>query len=236
MHKVVEGKLIKLAQLTVFSSHTDEHEPLDLDDADTNPTENHQDNGATPTVNTQPYPPHSPLEDVLVTSATPLPRPRVKAGNADLQGREGDLPDARLLGSDYMLYGVYHNWAHQNPGDQLDGGILEDSNWQARWEKLVCMPTQRYGAPSGKVRKIFVGILSVELDRVHARKWNAKRVIVFQSLILQRAQGVKNSAQIRKRILFQLNLWNCGDFDDIVKETYNSAIGYLGKYHDNQTM
>ena len=30
--------------------------------------------------------------------------------------------------------------------------------------KLICMPTQRYDAPSGKVGKRFVGILSVELD------------------------------------------------------------------------
>ena len=62
------------------------------------------------------------------------------------------------------------------------------------------MLTQRYDAPSGKVGKIFAGSLSVELDRVHARKWNAERVIVFQYVILQRAQGVNNYAQIRKRI------------------------------------
>ena len=62
------------------------------------------------------------------------------------------------------------------------------------------MPTQRYDAPYGKAGKRFVGILSVELDGVRARKWNAERVIVFQSVILQRAQGVNNSTQIRKRI------------------------------------
>ena len=67
-------------------------------------------------------------------------------------------------------------------------------------EKLVCMPTQRYDAPSGKFGNRFVGIMSVELDRVCARKWNAERVIVFQSVILQRAQGVTNSAQILKHI------------------------------------
>ena len=69
-------------------------------------------------------------------------------------------------------------------------------------EKLMCFPTQCYDAPSGKVGKIFVGILSVELDGSRDRKWNVERVIVFQSIILQRAQGVKNSAQIRKHILF----------------------------------
>ena len=84
----------------------------------------------------------------------------------------------------------------------MDGVIAEDSKWQAWWEKLVFMPTQRYDAPSGKVGKRFLVILSVELDDVRSRKWNAERVIVFQSVILQRAQGVKNSAQIRKRVFF----------------------------------
>ena len=75
-------------------------------------------------------------------------------------------------------------------------------------EKLVCMPTQCYDAPSGKFRNIFVGILSIELDGVCDRKCNAERMIVFQSVILQREQGVKNYAKIGKRILFQINFWN----------------------------
>ena len=95
-----------------------------------------------------------------------------------------------------MLYGVYQDLVHQNPGDHLDGGIDKDSKWQVRWGKLVCIPTQRYDAPSGKVGKRFVLILSVELDRVHGRKWNTDRVVIFQSVILQRAQGIKNSAKI----------------------------------------
>ena len=71
--------------------------------------------------------------------------------------------------------------------------------------KRVCMKTQRYDAPSRKVRKRFFGILSIELDEVRARKWNSERVITFQYVILQRAQGINNSAQIRKQILFLLN-------------------------------
>ena len=68
--------------------------------------------------------------------------------------------------------------------------------------KLICVPTQHYDAPSGKVGKRFLGVLSVELDGVCARKWNAESVIVFQYNILQCAQGVNNSAQLCKRILF----------------------------------
>ena len=85
---------------------------------------------------------------------------------------------------------------HQNPGDHLDGGITEDSKCKAWWGKLLGMPTQRYYAPSGKFGKRFMEIFLIELDRVRTRKWIAERVIVFQSVILQRAQGVNNSAQI----------------------------------------
>ena len=148
----------------MFFSRIDKLELPDLDDTETNPPKNHQDNGATSPVNTHTSLPHSPLEDTLVSSSAPLPRPRVEAGNAALQAREGYILDVRLLGDDYTLYGVYQDWVHQNIGDHLDGGIEEGSKWQARWKKLVCITTQCYDAPSGKVRKRFVGILSVELD------------------------------------------------------------------------
>ena len=212
MHEVSEGELDTNTRPMVVFSHTDELKIPELAAAETDPPKNYQDNGATPPVNTQPSPPHSPPEDTSVASDEPPPRPRVEAGDAALQAHEGDLPDVCLLGADYMLYGVYQDWVHQNPGDHLDGGTTEDSKWQAWWEKLVCMLTQRYDAPSGKVWKRFVGILSVELDGVCARKWNAERAIVFQSVILQCAQGVNNSAQICKRILFRLDCWNCRGF------------------------
>ena len=51
-------------------------------------------------------------------------------------------------------------------------------------EKIVFMPTQQYDAPSRKVGKRYVGILSVELDGVCTRKWIAERVIIIQSIIL----------------------------------------------------
>ena len=137
-----------------------------------------------------------------MASTEPPPRPRVEAGNAALQEQQGYLPDVRLLGAECMIYGVYQDWVHQNQGDHLDGGIAEYRKWQVRWEKIVCMPTQRYDVPSGRVGNRFVGILSVEFDEVRARNWNSERVIFFQSAVLQRVQGVNNSAKIRKRILF----------------------------------
>ena len=83
------------------------------------------------------------------------------------------------------------------------------------------MSTQSYDAPSRKFRKIFVGILSVELYGVFTRNWKSEMVIVFQSVILQRAQGVNNSSQICKRVLFRLDFCNYGAFDKLVNNTYN---------------
>ena len=101
--------------------------------------------------------------------------------------------------------------------------------------KIVCMPTQCYDALSRKSMKRFVGILYVEFYGVCNRKWNSERVIFSQSVTLKCAQGVNNSAQICKRILFQLDLWNCGAFDELAKYTYSLAIGYLEKYCGIQT-
>ena len=85
MHEVAECDIIEFAQSTVISPRIDELEILELNDANTDPPENHQDNDATPTVNTQPSLPHSPMEGTSVSSATPPPHPCIEAGNASLQ-------------------------------------------------------------------------------------------------------------------------------------------------------
>ena len=52
MHEVSEGELNVIAWPMVLFSNTDELKILELTDAETNPPENHQDNGNTPPVNT----------------------------------------------------------------------------------------------------------------------------------------------------------------------------------------
>ena len=107
IHEVSEGELNGIARPTVLFYHTDDLEIPELADAETDPLENQQDNGATALVNTQPSPPHSPPEDTSVVSAEPPPRPRVDAGYAALIAQKGDLLDVRLLVTDYIIYGVY---------------------------------------------------------------------------------------------------------------------------------
>ena len=126
MHEILEGDINDIFQTTVLLSHTNMLEIPGLADAKTDPPEKLQDYGATPPINTQISPPHSPPEDALVTSANHPPCPRVTTRDAALQAHAGDPPDVRLLGADYILYGVYQDWVHQNPVEHLDGGIAED--------------------------------------------------------------------------------------------------------------
>ena len=81
-------------------SRTDKLKITELANAETSPLENHQDNVATPLVNTQPSPTQSPLEETSVASSAPLSRPLIEAGDASLQAQEGDCPDVHLLGTD----------------------------------------------------------------------------------------------------------------------------------------
>ena len=77
-----------------------------------------------------------------------------------------------------MLFGVYQDLVHQNPGDYLNGGITEDGKWQDRWKNLsVCQPN----ATMYRIENVGgdFGNLYVELDRVHTRKWNSERVLGF---------------------------------------------------------
>ena len=142
MHEVAEGKLDAITRPTVFSSRIDELEVPELEDVDNGPPENHQDNGAMPPFNIQPFTPHSHPEDTSVVSAALPPCPRVEADKDTLQVQEGVLPDVRLFGSDHILYSFYQFWVHQNPGDHFGGGIAEDSKWQAKWKNhLYAGPT-----------------------------------------------------------------------------------------------
>ena len=70
---------------------------------------------------------------------------------ADGEGESGDVPGYVLTPEDLCLREVYGDWVHGNPGTHLDGGVKDDSAWQAWWRELAVMPSRRYDAPSGKV-------------------------------------------------------------------------------------
>ena len=114
-----------------------------------------------------------------------LPRLRVDVSATARLASEGNLPRARLTAPGNALFGIYQDWVHQNPGIHLDGEINEDVKWQARWENLFVFPpnaTMYHLAGLGK------GFLDSRayLYCIQGRKWNAKRVIILQTVILQR--------------------------------------------------
>ena len=101
---------------------------------------------------------------------------------------------------DLRLWEVYGHWVHGNPGTNLDGRVAEDRAWQGWWRDLAVMPSQRYEAPSRKVRRRFVNNLVGELWGVCDRWWNSEQFIVFQTVTLKRAHHVTASQDIRRRI------------------------------------
>ena len=111
-------------------THTNKIEIPELADDETDPTENLEDDGTTSTIITQPYLPHSPQEDTSFGLDETLPYHRVENGDNALQSRVGDLLDVLLLGSNYMLFGVYQDWVHQNTGNHMDCRITEGGKWQ----------------------------------------------------------------------------------------------------------
>ena len=72
----------------------------------------------------------------------------------------------------------------------------------------------------------------MELDGIHNQKWNADRVIVFQTFILQRDRLIYISRNICDQILSRLEQWNKGAYEKLVQDSYGAVAAYLGKTRD----
>ena len=147
MQEVAEDNIDDITQPTDLFTHPNELDPTELAKDGTTLDENHQNNGAFPPYVIQPSLPNSPLKDASVATDEPPPRPCVEDSNATRLSIMEDLPEVLFKGDYDDLYGVYHNWVHQDPRNNLDGGTKEDGKWKYRW-KIICFPTQCYDAPS----------------------------------------------------------------------------------------
>ena len=116
------------------------------------------------------------------------------------EGTAGDDLGYTPTPEDLRLREFYGDWVHANPGTHLDGGICNNSAWQAWWHDLAVIPLRHYDAPSGKVGQRFVGTFGAELKGVRDRLWNLEWFIVYQMVILQRARHVTASQAICRRI------------------------------------
>ena len=128
-------------------------------------TKNHRDNGASPPHDTQPSSPHSPLTDALVDPDKPPLLPHIDFSDTTRLVIAENYPEVRLKAAYNALFGVYQDWVHQNPWNNLYGEIKENGKWQYRWRKLVCFTTLYYDVPSGQSGgRAFFSILSVEIN------------------------------------------------------------------------
>ena len=76
----------------------------------------------------------------------------------------------------------------------------------------------------------------MELNGIRCQKWNAERVVILKSVILQRIPLVTGDKNICAQITAKIDLWNNGAFDELVSESYDAAMGYLERAYGNQNV
>ena len=86
-------------------------------------------------------------------------------------------------------------------------------------EKLICMPTQHYDVPSGRIGNWYVGILLTEIDGIRNHHWDTERVIIFQTVILKNISQVSGSRNICDQIYSRLDLCNKSAYDELVQDS-----------------
>ena len=135
------------------------------------------------------------------------------------EGGSGNVPGYVPTLEHLRFWEVYGDWVHGNPGRHLDGGVANDSAWQAWWRDLAFMSSRRYVALSGKVGCRFVRMLGSKMQGVRDRRRNSEQFIVFQMVILKQARHITASHAIRRRIEKRLDAWGSGKHAMLVGET-----------------
>ena len=143
----------------------------------------------------------------LKSGDDPDPAPPIQTdSNANFQGYEP-------TNANRLLDDVLGDHVHNNNGTHIKGGIQDDKRWQVRWARLVQLHPSLYEAPKGKTGRRFLSLLVDEFKGVRNRIWNSEHVIVFMMVVLQRAEGVKKSAAIQKRLETRMDMWEAGQVD-----------------------
>ena len=75
----------------------------------------------------------------------------------------------------------------------------------------------------------------MDLDGINNRQWNAERVIVFQTVVLQRVCLVSGSKNLLEQIFSHLDLWSRGTFGELVQDLYRAREEFLGNNRGTQT-
>ena len=134
-----------------------------------------------------------------------------------------------LSDADKKLVLVYGDLVRANPGTDLDGGVAEDSAWQARWKRLVSLVGLRfYSVPKGQVGRRFLHMLVLEWQGVLKRDWNSEKPLAFPMVVLPTREGVKSAGSIRKLLTQRMDLWEQGKFQELVFDVEDEVLRRVG--------
>jgi hypothetical protein len=85
-------------------------------------------------------------------------------------------------------------------------------------------PCQHYDAPTEAMGRRFVCILTEELKGVCSRKWNSEKSIVFQAVILQCSQEVKNAGAVKCHLSNWMDAWQVGKYGMLKQDMERTAL------------
>ena len=71
-----------------------------------------------------------------------------------------------------------------NDSTQLDGGIVDDTLWQANYRRIIVYFLSQYDLSGGSTRRSSIKLFSSEIDGVRERKRNMEKALCFMSMIL----------------------------------------------------
>ncbi len=149
----------------------------------------------------------------------------------DSTNEEDNLTHAPTFAIDAELERLYGQPIAHTDGLSESGGVADDSTWQRRFDRLATIKTRQYALPSGAVGKEFLALFVDEWNGIRNRTWNSERPLVCLLVILQRADGVKKSSDIRSRIRQRVQLWKEGLFDSLVDDTVTEVTGRTHTNH-----
>ena len=130
-----------------------------------------------------------------------------------------NLPGHTLTACEQKLCLVYGDHIHRNNGTHLTGGIADNALWQTICHRISNLIPMLYDAPNVKAGRRFVTLLTEELRGSRERCWNSKIPMVFKGTVLAKIPGVKNSKDIRARLLRRMDHWTDGHIGSLIKDT-----------------
>ena len=146
-----------------------------------------------------------------------------------------EIPGHTLTVSDRKLRSVYGYHIHCNDDTSSPWRVADYSIWHTQWRLVSNLTTRFYDTPKGKADRRFFTLLTEELRGAQERRWNSKRPMVFIGTVLAKIPGVKNSKDIRARLLSRMDHWKDGLIGALVEETCrteNSCKGRAGEIRE----